>query len=163
LLMLSRAGQALASGHYETLRWCGDIIAPLRSELDELAEQRGQHIVWPADETSLDVQGDAVLLRLMLRNLLENASRYSPENSRIVVELASDADGSRLSVMDEGPGIPEAQRQAIAEPFRRLDQRYGGSGLGQRIVHLHRGRLILEDGPNSGLAASCWLPEAINQ
>ncbi|EKM5759056.1 two-component system sensor histidine kinase PmrB [Cronobacter turicensis] len=167
LLMLSRAGQALASGHHETLCWNEDILAPLHSELDELAGQRGQHIVWPHDETTLRVQGDAVLLRLMLRNLLENASRYSPEQSCIEVRLSSDEGGSRLTVIDEGPGIPQAQREAITEPFRRLDQRYGGSGLGlsivQRIVHLHRGKLILEDGPNGGLMASCWLPEEINQ
>ncbi|EOC1345909.1 two-component system sensor histidine kinase PmrB [Cronobacter turicensis] len=167
LLMLSRAGQALASGHHETLCWNEDILAPLHSELDELAGQRGQRIVWPHDETTLRVQGDAVLLRLMLRNLLENASRYSPEQSCIEVRLSSDEDGSRLTVIDEGPGIPQAQREAITEPFRRLDQRYGGSGLGlsivQRIVHLHRGRLILENGPNGGLMASCWLPEEINQ
>ncbi|EPA9744097.1 two-component system sensor histidine kinase PmrB [Cronobacter malonaticus] len=167
LLMLSRAGQALASGHYETLCWNADIIAPLRSELDELAQQRGQHIIWPHVEATSRVQGDAVLLRLMLRNLLENASRYSPEQSSIVVQLSSENGGSRLSVTDEGPGIPQAQREAITEPFRRLDQRYGGSGLGlsivQRIVHLHRGRLILEDDPSGGLMASCWLPEEINQ
>ncbi|CCJ91052.1 Sensor protein basS/pmrB [Cronobacter turicensis 564] len=167
LLMLSRAGQALASGHHETLCWNEDILAPLHSELGELAGQRGQRIVWPHDETTLRVQGDAVLLRLMLRNLLENASRYSPEQSCIEVRLSSDEGGSRLTVIDEGPGIPQAQREAITEPFRRLDQRYGGSGLGlsivQRIVHLHRGRLILEDGPNGGLMASCWLPEEINQ
>ncbi|AGE87888.1 two-component system sensor histidine kinase PmrB [Cronobacter sakazakii] len=167
LLMLSRAGQALASGHYETLCWNADIIVPLRSELDELAQQRAQHILWPCDEATSRVQGDAVLLRLMLRNLLENASRYSPEQSNIVVQLSYAQGGSRLSVIDEGPGIPQAQREAITEPFRRLDQRYGGSGLGlsivQRIVHLHRGRLILEDGPKGGLMASCWLPEEINQ
>ncbi|EGT5205647.1 two-component system sensor histidine kinase PmrB [Cronobacter sakazakii] len=167
LLMLSRAGQALASGHYETLCWNADIIVPLRSELDELAQQRAQHILWPHDEATSRVQGDAVLLRLMLRNLLENASRYSPEQSCIVVQLSAEHGGSRLIVIDEGPGIPQAQREAITEPFRRLDQRYGGSGLGlsivQRIVHLHRGRLILEDGPNGGLMASCWLPEEINQ
>ncbi len=84
-----------------------------------------------------------------------------------MVQLSSENGGSRLSVTDEGPGIPQAQREAITEPFRRLDQRYGGSGLGlsivQRIVHLHRGRLILEDGPDGGLMASCWLPEEINQ
>ncbi|ELY4376293.1 two-component system sensor histidine kinase PmrB [Cronobacter sakazakii] len=167
LLMLSRAGQALASGHYETLCWNADIIVPLRSELDELAQQRAQHILWPNVEATSPVQGDAVLLRLMLRNLLENASRYSPEQSCIVVQLSAEHGGSRLIVIDEGPGIPQAQREAITEPFRRLDQRYGGSGLGlsivQRIVHLHRGRLILEDGPNGGLMASCWLPEEINQ
>lgn len=72
-----------------------------------------------------------------------------------------------MSVTDQGPGIDEAHRQSITEPFRRLDQRYGGSGLGlsivQRIVQLHHGHLTLENGAEGGLIASCWLPTKIDK
>ncbi|WP_058910834.1 two-component system sensor histidine kinase PmrB [Entomohabitans teleogrylli] len=165
LLMLSRAGQALASGHYSDINWSEQIVAPLTMEMEELAARRRQQIAWPAP-SSLAVQGDAVLLRLLLRNLLENASRYSPEGSMIRVELREEATGTRLNVLDEGPGIDEQHRKTLVEPWRRLDQRYGGSGLGlsivQRITQLHHGRLILDnrtDGP--GLNAGCWLPHTI--
>ena len=106
-----------------------------------------------------------MLLRLMLRNLLENAGRYSPSGTTIEVTLAEVEGGTQVSVIDQGPGIAEAHRQSITEPFRRLDQRYGGSGLGlsivQRIVQLHRGKLTLENGVEGGLIASCWLPSTL--
>lgn len=164
LLMLSRAGQALASGHYNTLVWSDDIIAPLKMEMEELAAQRSQKLIWPA-ASALTVQGDAVLLRLMLRNLLENASRYSPEKGEIHVTLTGKEGGTLLSVADSGPGIKKEYLQQITEPFRRMDQRYGGSGLGlnivQRIVQLHHGRLALGNRAEGGLQADCWLPNNI--
>ncbi|HEY3590277.1 MAG TPA: two-component system sensor histidine kinase PmrB [Buttiauxella sp.] len=162
LLMLSRAGQALASGHYDTLNWYRDIIAPLKMEMEEMVALRGQTIIWTEEKENI-VQGDAVLLRLMLRNLLENASRYSPAGSNITVSLTSQDNGAKLTVSDQGPGIAEEHRQTITDPFRRMDERYGGSGLGlnivQRIVQLHRGKLALDNRPEgSGLQASCWIP-----
>jgi len=161
LLMLARAGQAMASGHYDTIIWTENIIAPLGLE----HEAKEHRIIWP-EKSPLTVQGDAVLLRLMLRNLLENAARYSPTETTIEVRLAEQDGGTLVSVIDEGPGIDEAHRQSITEPFRRLDQRYGGSGLGlsivQRIVQLHHGRLTLENGAQGGLIASCWLPSALS-
>ncbi|WP_314143641.1 two-component system sensor histidine kinase PmrB [Buttiauxella noackiae] len=162
LLMLARAGQALASGHYDTLNWQRDIISPLKMEMDEMVALREQTIIW-AKESENMVQGDAVLLRLMLRNLLENASRYSPTKSIITVSLDAQGAGATLMVADQGPGINEQHRKTITDPFRRMDERYGGSGLGlnivQRIVQLHHGRLDLENGPEgTGLLASCWIP-----
>lgn len=162
LLMLSRAGQALASGHYDTLNWQRDIISPLKMEMEEMVALREQTIVW-AKESENIVQGDAVLLRLMLRNLLENASRYSPTKSIITVSLDAQGAGATLMIADQGPGINEQHRKTITDPFRRMDERYGGSGLGlnivQRIVQLHHGRLDLENGPEGvGLLASCWIP-----
>ncbi|MGR5942704.1 two-component system sensor histidine kinase PmrB [Enterobacter sp. C4G1] len=161
LLMLARAGQAMASGHYDTLVWTENIIAPLGLE----HETKEHQVIWP-EKSPLTVQGDAVLLRLMLRNLLENAARYSPTGTTITVRVTQQDDGTQVSVIDQGPGIDEAHRQSITEPFRRLDQRYGGSGLGlsivQRIVQLHHGRLTLENGPEGGLIASCWLPSMLS-
>lgn len=161
LLMLARAGQAMASGHYDTCDWSSAVLAPLALEHDTKAHT----LIWPPEST-LQVEGDAVLLRLMLRNLLENAARYSPEGSVIEVKLEAHNNGTTVSVLDQGPGIDEAHRQSITEPFRRLDQRYGGSGLGlsivQRILQLHRGTLHLENRPAGGLAISCWLPSKLS-
>ncbi|CAK9883711.1 MAG: Sensor protein BasS [Candidatus Erwinia impunctatus] len=166
LLMLSRAGQALAGGHYKRINWAL-IYHPLEDEILELLAQRQQSMMVKGD-LSLSMEGDAVLLRLLLRNLLENASRYSPLNSHIVLSVEKKEKGCQVTVSDEGPGIPDSHLPTITQPFSRGDQRYGGSGLGlnivQRICLLHQGQLSLHNRTDkTGLNATCWLPESLNQ
>jgi two-component system sensor histidine kinase BasS len=165
LLMLSRAGQALAGGHYQVVSW-ETVFKPLELEMNEMLSSRQQTLEVMGD-LSLEVQGDAVLLRLMVRNLIENASRYSPEGSPITLMAQQEQDGSRFTVRDEGPGIDPAASQELTKAFRRMDQRFGGSGLGlnivQRITQLHHGELRLTNRHDrQGLDAACWLPQKLN-
>lgn len=97
-------------------------------------------------------QGNEILLQLMLRNLLDNAIRYSPPNSHVTLTL--DANG--LSVCDEGPGIAAEHLPRIRERFYRLPgQSQQGSGLGlsivERIADLHGLRLDLVNADERGL------------
>jgi two-component system sensor histidine kinase BasS len=165
LLMLSRAGQALAGGHYQQLLWQKDIMQPLQPEMAELYEQRQQTLRWPHSK-DIPQQGEAVLLRLMLRNLLENASRYSPEGSEVSVHMQQDKQQVIIEVWDQGPGIDADAAEELTQAFRRRDQRYGGSGLGLnivlRIVQMHRGRLeLINRSDSSGLIARCYLPQQL--
>ncbi|MDI9220623.1 two-component system sensor histidine kinase PmrB [Pantoea sp. EA-12] len=165
LLMLSRAGQALAGGHYQQLQWQKDIMQPLQPEMAELYEQRQQTLLWPQGK-DIPQQGEAVLLRLMLRNLLENASRYSPEGSEVKVKMQQDKQQVIIEVWDQGPGIDADAAEELTQAFRRRDQRYGGSGLGLnivlRIVQMHRGRLeLVNRQDSSGLIARCYLPHQL--
>ncbi|MXP55523.1 two-component system sensor histidine kinase PmrB [Pantoea sp. Seng] len=165
LLMLSRAGQALAGGHYQQLQWQKDIMQPLQPEMAELYEQRQQTLHWPNGK-DIPQQGEAVLLRLMLRNLLENASRYSPEGSEVKVKMQQDKQQVIIEVWDQGPGIEADAAEELTQAFRRRDQRYGGSGLGLnivlRIVQMHRGRLeLVNRKDSSGLIARCYLPHQL--
>ncbi|WP_058972701.1 two-component system sensor histidine kinase PmrB [Type-D symbiont of Plautia stali] len=165
LLMLSRAGQALAGGHYQLLQWQKDIMQPLQPEMAELYEQRQQTLLWPQGK-DIPQQGEAVLLRLMLRNLLENASRYSPEGSEVKVKMQQDKQQVIIEVWDQGPGIDADAAEELTQAFRRRDQRYGGSGLGLnivlRIVQMHRGRLeLVNRQDSSGLIARCYLPHQL--
>ncbi|MDI6936528.1 two-component system sensor histidine kinase PmrB, partial [Serratia sp. Se-PFBMAAmG] len=165
LLMLSRAGQALAGGHYQQLLWQKDIMQPLQPEMAELYAQRQQTLHWPHGK-DIPQQGEAVLLRLMLRNLLENASRYSPEGSEVKVKMQQDKQQVIIEVWDQGPGIEADAAEELTQAFRRRDQRYGGSGLGLnivlRIVQMHRGRLeLVNRKDSSGLIARCYLPHQL--
>jgi signal transduction histidine kinase len=88
------------------------------------------------DAGAHSVQGDPRLLRRMVRNLLENAVRYGA-GSAIEVRLATAGAALRLDVCDGGPGIPEAERERIFEPFYRLagaSEAAGGVGLGLSLV-----------------------------
>jgi two-component system, OmpR family, sensor kinase len=87
----------------------------------------------------LEVPGVAKLLRRMVRNLLENARRYgaSVQTDAVVLRLHTSPEGVVMSVSDRGPGVPEAWRQRIFEPFFRLpgaSEQVGGVGLGLSLV-----------------------------
>jgi signal transduction histidine kinase len=82
------------------------------------------------------VQGDATLMRRMVRNLLENARRHGGE-AELRVVLASAACGTMLDICDRGPGVPAAERERIFEPFYRLpgvSEKAGSVGLGLALV-----------------------------
>ncbi|MGB7552236.1 MAG: ATP-binding protein, partial [Chromatiaceae bacterium] len=97
------------------------------------------------------VMANADLLRILLRNLVDNALRYSPVGGQVLIALGTVAGKVRLTVSDNGPGIPDAQRARALERFHRLvGQETEGSGLGlsivARIAEQHGAGLTLEDG-----------------
>jgi signal transduction histidine kinase len=115
------------------------------------------------------VKGNRQLLAQALTNLLENALKFIPAGGAIEVSVSGKGGADAvLSVTDNGPGIPEAQRAAAVEPFRRLAADPGplaGSGLGLSLVvavmRLHHGRVVLRDrGP--GLEVRCEFGTATN-
>jgi len=81
------------------------------------------------------IQGDATLLREMAGNLIENALRYCPRGSEITVAVGAGPKAVELTVTDDGPGIPVAERERVFERFHRvLGSDAAGSGLGLAIV-----------------------------
>ncbi|MCC3704894.1 two-component system sensor histidine kinase PmrB [Rouxiella badensis] len=162
LLMLSRAGQNFAEGQYQKVNLVIDVIAPLREELEELLAGHRQRLIVKHSEHA-EVEGDAVLLRLMLRNVVENAYRYGPQDSDITITLSESDQGVLAQVDDCGPGIEEKRVGELTQAYKRADQRFGGSGLGLnivlRILNMHGGSLRLVNRKDrSGLSAQCWLP-----
>ena len=114
-----------------------------------------------ASQASLVVAGDERLLRRALRNLLENARRYG--GGEVTVLAARTATQCELRVCDRGPGVPEALRERIFEPFFRLPghaEREGGVGLGlalvKQIAERHRGSVRCEARAASEGGGSCF-------
>ncbi len=163
LLLLARIRHDFSSGHYQTVRFRDDVVIPQQCELNEMVEQRGQRLQWGLPEMEIVFQGNAVLMRLLLRNLVENAHRYSPADSVIGVELRQDgANGIWLQVSDEGPGVDPAKAVELTREFVRMDQRYNGIGLGlsivTRIAQLHNGRFeLVNRDDRSGTIARLYL------
>jgi len=112
-----------------------------------------------ATDAQLTVPGDERLLRRALRNLLENARRYG--GSEITLHAARQGSGIDLRVCDRGPGVPEALRERIFEPFFRLPghaEREGGVGLGLALVKqiaLRHGGMVRCDANAGG--GSCFV------
>ena len=112
------------------------------------------------------VHGDPELLGTALRNLIENAIRYSPENTKVGIGMAVKGDTVRISVKDQGPGIPEDEQDRIFERFYRVDparsRQTGGTGLGlsivKHIVGQHGGEVTLWSQPGAGSTFTIVLP-----
>ncbi|MCW2480899.1 two-component system sensor histidine kinase PmrB [Candidatus Symbiopectobacterium sp. NZEC135] len=148
LLQLARAAVAFSAGRYQQISLVQDVITPMRDVLEEMANQRDQHIDWQLSKDNVAIQGDATLLQLLLRNLIENAHRYSPRASTITVRLLAGPQVT-LQVCDQGPGIDESKVGELSKAFVRMDTRYGGIGLGlsivTRVAQLHHGALTLSN------------------
>jgi len=121
-------------------------------------------------ETNLSttpVNMDEVRIRLLLKNLIDNACRYSVDSSLPVsISLQADDDKVKLSVVDHGPGISAEDLSHITEPFYRADagrlRKTGGYGLGlylcKLIVEAHQGRLDIKSNDGHGLLVIVEFP-----
>ena len=142
-----------------------DVGAVLREMPQVVAELR--------DNLDLEVDCDPVEVRAVPRyfrravlNLVTNAVRHA--ESRIWITCKSEQDTVRISVEDDGPGIPSDQRDKIFEPFSRLDESrtssVGGAGLGlaivQRIMMFHGGSADVSDSPRGGAGFVLLFPAA---
>jgi len=108
-----------------------------------------------ADPGPATIRGSGPLLAILLRNLLDNAIRYSPTGGIVRVGCWTPAAGIELVVSDQGAGIPAAERAHIFERFYRIvGSGESGSGLGlsivQRIAELHGARIELRDPAGGG-------------
>ena len=132
LLTLSRL-EASAMPDEVTL----DLQAVVRQEMADIAPRalhKNQSLELK-DGPVCAVKGDEALLAVLVRNLLDNAIRYSPSHARIQVQTTQDAMGTRLSVEDSGPGLPTADLERLGERFfRPLGTLESGSGLGLSIA-----------------------------
>ncbi|TAN78466.1 MAG: hypothetical protein EPN14_06555 [Gallionella sp.] len=116
---------------------------------------------------SLYLEGDMLLLRIALTNLIGNARKYSPATTPIRISVRREKldadDGVTIEVADGGPGIPASVSEKIFEPFVRGDQQgdIPGAGLGlylvRRVIELHHGHIDLATG-GTGACFRLWLP-----
>ena len=110
-----------------------------------------------AGQRPTQIEGNATLLKEMVRNLLDNAINYTPENGQVTLRLLTDRFSGVLVLLveDSGPGIPESERELVFQPFyRALGTNVDGSGLGLAIVleiaNQHDATITIEDAELSG-------------
>lgn len=100
------------------------------------------------------INANAFAIEQALRNLVENAIKYSARGSTITIEVANQTDACQLRVIDRGRGVPQEARELIFERFHRADRRGTGSGLGlsivRRVAEAHGGWVSVEDAPEGG-------------
>jgi PAS domain S-box-containing protein len=152
-------------------------VSPAECDLRALAESvvASARLRAPAGvELRLEAQdavralADEDKLRQVLVNLVDNAIKYSPDGGEVVVDLRRENGRARISVRDQGLGIPAAEQERIFEKFYRLDPEQtrgvGGSGLGlyisRELVTRMGGRIGVESMPGRGSTFSIELPAA---
>ena len=183
------ATETLSAGVQRIIRLVEQLLSLARQEpraqgervpvrLEELAREVVAELVPLADSGRIDlgvstaqpvsVHGDPDDLRTLLRNLADNAVRYSGAGGRVDVSVEEVASGdgrmARLTVSDNGPGIPREERERVLDRFyRRAGSQPPGSGLGLAIVKAiadaHGAAVQLGDGPSGkGLSVSVLFP-----
>jgi signal transduction histidine kinase len=158
----------LDTGNYSLKLSPVDVGKLMRQIVDAqlpIFESAGQTLTLSLPEYDYTVEADQLRLTRVVTNLLSNASKYSPTNA--LTELGVEATGSelKLSVTDNGPGIPEEIRDRVFDPGTRgPNAKVSGSGLGlyitSKIVELHGGTVSIESQEGAGTTVNVILPRA---
>lgn len=128
-----------------------DVFAPLEAECRQMLARRGLTLV--AEVEPLRLQGEVSLLQMLVRNLVENASRYADANSEVRLQfrrlLLPEGEFAELVLSDQGPGVAADKLTRLTDAFLRLDSRGNGIGLGlnivARICALHQANLQFDN------------------
>jgi signal transduction histidine kinase len=141
-----------------------DLVPLVLSALAPHQNSDGCTVAFEGPE-QLEAEVDPMRFEQVVANLVDNAIKFSPESGVVTVELGQQADGSvRLSVTDQGVGIPSDQRKRVFERSRRarIDDHRSGLGLGlyvsQAIVESHGGLVRIEDPDHPGSRFVVTLP-----
>ena len=166
LIQLSRLQEGDAFRASELVSIDG-VVAEAMDRMAVEAETRGVNLVTGGTK-GLYVYGDRAMLTTAVRNLLDNAVRYSRPHGRVSIGVSTHDGLVSLAVVDQGQGITSEQQERVFERFYRGDKARsrdtGGSGLGLSIVkHVvadHGGRMNLWSAPGQGSTFTILLPEA---
>jgi two-component system sensor histidine kinase KdpD len=137
-----------------------ELIEAVIARMHSLLE--GRDVSMDVSETLPEVPMDVVQMDQVLTNLLENAVKFSPPGSPVRISAVGNSRVVRVTVTDRGPGIAEADRGRVFQPFERGDGQASGTGLGlaisNAIVVAHGGRMWARAAVGGGAALTFELP-----
>ena len=154
LLLLARHEASAASGAKMQRVALVELAKSALADVLQAAQERGIDIgLGRADEAV--IEGDPDALAVLVRNLLENAIKYTPPGGSVDLEVESEGDYAACVVQDSGPGIPAQDRERVLDRFYRMQvSGSSGSGLGLAIVksvaELHAANVTLDTSPRLG-------------
>jgi signal transduction histidine kinase len=141
------------------------LLKQIGEECQTLSDARQLTLTYDLPLTSQDVLSDAAKIQQVARNLLSNAIKFTPERGTIQIGLHHTPQGAIVSIVDQGPGVPEAERETIFDKFVQSSLSKtgaGGTGLGLAICHeiiaSHQGRIWVENHPAGGAKFIFILP-----
>jgi signal transduction histidine kinase len=168
VLDLSKIESGRAEWH-ETQVDLKEVISDSVTGMEQVFEEKGIRVELELPESAPRVPGDVDRIIQVMLNLLSNAVKFcEPGRGRIAIALSQGAEGLRVDVRDNGPGISAQDQQVIFDKFRQagdtLTNKPQGTGLGlpisRHIIEHHGGKLWVESGPGAGACFSFTLPYA---
>ncbi len=146
--------------HYDLTKLTKEMI----DELGSLSEVKEVQILLESPSESATINGDQNKIKQLLRNLLGNAIKFSPEQSKIFIRIYNECEGVRLEVEDQGPGVPDEDKASIFDKFNQSSRTRtgaGGTGLGlaicAQIMMAHKGCSLYCCIPTSTIDFDCNL------
>jgi signal transduction histidine kinase len=142
-----------------------DIISEAVAAIKPLTDGKQQLIELTLPEITANIIGDKRRVEQIITNLLSNAYRYTPRESRIKVNLTNNADHYQISVSDNGQGIAEEEKELIFERFYRSNRQTSKSGTGlglsiaKSLVELHGGQIWVDSKVGEGATFNFTLPK----
>lgn len=144
------------------------LLTALRREVEESHPEQARHFTWDVPQPLPAIVTDATKLRIIVRNLMANAVKFSA-GKPVTVSVAVQVSDLEICVADQGIGIPVGVQALIFEPFRQADptiaERFGGAGLGlhlaRRLVEILGGSIAVESTPGSGATFRVRIPGAV--
>lgn len=164
ILLASRFDAGIKSDHKEPI----DFSTLVLSCIEEFKKRFPEKPLSAGIGEEVDVFGDALQLKLLINNLLDNANKYAPRESVITVGLQSEGGMATLQVTDEGPGIAPEERSRVFEKFYRqgneATRQKKGTGLGlylaSKIANGHGGTISISDNTPQGAVFTVTIPTA---
>ncbi|MGJ3704765.1 ATP-binding protein [Variovorax sp. AFSI2.2] len=155
MLALARHEASMAAGAKSQPVDLAEVARLAISDAVAAAQARGIDVGVSHADAGAVVNGQPEALRMLLRNLIDNAVKYTPEQGRVDVAIAMNGAAVDLSVDDSGPGLPEEERARVLDRFYRSGEPQApGSGLGLAIVKsiadLHGATVVLAASPSLG-------------
>jgi signal transduction histidine kinase len=139
-----------------------DIAAEAITDCHAMALDRNIELSLDA-EPGLKVRADREALRAMLRNIIDNAVRYTPPGGSVAVRTLTKSERALVEIVDTGPGIAPAERERIFDRFYRPGTAAPGTGLGLAIVKAiaerHGAQVLLEEAAGGGLRVTVEFPK----
>lgn len=144
----------------------GKLIADIIREQKSKFSGRDQTVTFKKPKEKLRVSADATKMRMVIENVIDNASKYTPPGKKITIRLAQSRGLAHIAVKDEGVGIAEEDIKKVFQKFLRLDNpmstEVGGTGLGlywvQRVIELHDGGISVVSELGKGSTFTISLP-----
>ena len=143
-----------------------ELLSQAIDDVEHAALQKQVELVVSGESPALSIEGDRAMLRRVLDNLITNAVEHSPESGCVTVSCRAREEGVEVSVCDQGPGIPEVQRERIFDKFDRGVDKISRSGFNRGLgltfcrlaVEAHGGAIWVDTAPEGGAVFRTLLP-----